>query len=129
MKYIVHQRHHYGWAKTAHEAENPEQALLKDIYAAHPWLKEYGHTVEVKESEQPYYSVKFNGEPFPPCFYYFRHTDGGHWFGGLIHIGEPDDCPECGGTGANFYTSNRQCWACGDETIEGQSSGKLTEGK
>lgn len=124
-EYVVYQHHHYGWTKTSHIAEDAQGALQADVCHFHPWLIQYGHKIEFKDDG---YVVYYDGEPYPPAYYSnhpMRLVMGTYWFGDQIRIGQPDDCPECGGTGINHYNPFVQCWECGDEAKEGRGTGKV----
>lgn len=126
-EYVIHQHHHYGWTKRIHEAENENEAKLKDILKDHDWLPEYEYSIKFTDDG---YSVTYEGEPR----WVFGGTQykGDHWFADQMRVGELDDCDKCGGTGVNHYYSWCQCWKCGemDKTSkvgykDGRSSGKM----
>ena len=121
--YVVHQHHHYGWTMNTHLAGSPEEAMRNDLLKYHPWLSEYGHKVSFSDGR---YKVEYAGEPYPRAYYTTPSWArmGDYWFGERIHIGSPDDCNKCGGTGVNHYYPWRQCWACGNGETKGKSSGK-----
>jgi len=120
--FVVHQHTHAGWYKHTHEAADANAAMYADLLRNHPWLRKYGHKAVFEEGR---YVIQYNGEPFPPCYQGEKDFMFPNWFGDRIHIGEPDDCAKCGGTGVNHYNPFRQCWECGDQELRGTSTGKI----
>jgi hypothetical protein len=103
-----------------HNADTLEQAMEKDVYRYHPWLKKYGHRIDF---DGTYYRVYYNGEPFSRAFYAEKFTkDGDIWFSNRMHQGHSDDCDKCGGTGISHYNPFIQCHGCG-ERDENERSG------
>ncbi len=119
---IVHIHNHAGWKTFTVHAATDEHAFVVVILQTHGFLSEFQDQYEIS-FDRDGYAVKYTGPPRP--IFGGTQYPGDHWFSDLIRIGEADDCYGCGGTGVNHYYGWRQCWKCGDQKLDGQSSGKI----
>lgn len=128
-EFIVHQHNHAGWKTDVIKAESFEDAARESVLKYHGFLIDYAglYSFELRTGDDgriARYVVQWQSEDpkvnhFGPPLY-----SGDHWFSDQIREGEADDCPKCGGTGANHYNPFNECWSCGDKTKPGRASGK-----
>lgn len=123
--FVVHILRHCGWHTTRAEGDTFSDAAVDAVCET---LKKFNldldtipHRVEFRDGDYPrvvFYETEarpvWNGVTVP----------GDLWFGQRVREGEEDDCTSCGGTGLSHYNFIKQCWACGDSTERGPSSGK-----
>lgn len=115
--FIVHMLHHYGWTTDTVQAATAEAAKIAVVQQYHPFLErehqnDYTISFVTYENGCEVYRVHWAGED--PKLMGLGHTmaDGELWFSNRIHIGHPDDCSKCGGTGLNRYNTFKPCWKC-----------------
>lgn len=126
QEFIVHIRRHCGWHTTREAGANFGDAAIKAVVRTcaefNLDVAEVPHRVEFRDGDYP--AVIFWETSQRPVFMGTQFP-GDLWFSDRVREGAEDDCPKCGGTGVNFYNPFVQCWECGDQTVKGQSSGKM----
>lgn len=130
--YIVQIKRHCGWYATTAEGETFSEAAIGAVIATSKKfdldLSEYKVSYKF-DVDGEYQRVQVFWEEYHDYMLFGHAKPGDYWFGHLVREGSEEDCEYCGGTGQDYYNFWKQCWSCGDDEIEGKSSGKKADSK